>query len=128
MKVSLLELYFQKESSRSESCVLTVLSAPVLLRNVDFRPPAYDVELAEHEVKLTYLDTVGRPVVVAKARNLVEEHIQDFELHYTFERVMLLQEPLLIVLALFLFFLFVIVLVRLDFSITKVCVCMLSSY
>ena len=98
----------------------------VVPRNIDFRPPQYDVELADQEVKLTYLDTVGRPVVVCRARNLVEQHIQDFELHYTFERVMLLQEPLLIVVALYLFFLFVIVLVRLDFSITKVCVCCTS--
>ena len=90
-------------------------------RNIDVRSPPYDVELSEQEVKLTYLDTVGRPVVVCKASNLVEQHIQDFELHYTFERIMLLQEPLLMVVALYMFFLFVIVLVRLDFSITKVC-------
>lgn len=100
-----------------------------LYRNINFQPPPYDVELGDQEVKLTYLDTVGRPVIVCKAENLVEQHIQDFELHYTFERVMLLQEPLLIVVALYLFFLFVIVLVRLDFSITKVCgsFCMLGA-
>lgn len=73
------------------------------------------------ELKLTYLDTVGRPVVSYTAKTLVEQHIQDFELHYTFESIMLLQEPLLMVVALYLFFLFVVVLVRLDFSITKVC-------
>ena len=27
----------------------------------------------------TYLDTVGRPVVQFRKQNLVEEHIQDFE-------------------------------------------------
>lgn len=93
-----------------------------MFRNIDLRPPAYEVEQSEGEVMLTYLDTVGRPVLVCEAKNLVEHHIQDFELHYTFERVMLLQEPLLMVVALYLFFLFVIVLVRLDFAITKVSV------
>lgn len=72
------------------------------------------------EIKLTYLDTIGRPVIVCRAENLVEQHIQDFQLTYTFESVMLLQEPLLMVVGLYLFFLFVIVIVRLDFSITKV--------
>lgn len=42
------------------------------------------------------------------------------QLHYTFQRFMLLQEPLLVVGAFYLLFLAVIVYVRLDFSITKV--------
>lgn len=96
-------------------------------RNIDFQPPPYDVEREDDDLKLTYLDTVGRPVVRCTARNLVEHHIQDFELHYTFERIMLLQEPLLMVVALYLFFLFVIVVVRLDFAITKVCLIKSSS-
>lgn len=97
------------------------------LRNIELRPPAYDVERADDEIMLTYLDTVGRPVVICTARNLVEQHIQDFELQYTFERVMLLQEPLLMVVALYLFFLCVIIVVRLDFSITKVSPSVLNS-
>ncbi len=121
-------LFFQKESSKCcgrllHCTLLHVLN--VCFRNIDFQPPPYDVEVADQEVKLTYLDTVGRPVVVCRAQNLVEQHIQDFQLNYTFERVMLLQEPLLIVVALYLFFLFVIIVVRLDFSITKVCFCFL---
>ena len=86
-------------------------------RNLDFRPPSYDVEEGSQEVKLTYLDTMGRPVIVARASNLVEQHVQDF---YLFQSVMLLQEPLLIVAALLIFFLCVIVIVRLNFSITEV--------
>ena len=72
------------------------------------------------ELKYTYLDTIGRPIVVVTAENLVEQHIQDFQVSYTFNLVMLLQEPLLVVAALYLFFLMVIVVVRLDFSITEV--------
>lgn len=91
-----------------------------MLRNINLQPPSYEIEQANEELMLTYLDTVGRPVIVCTAQNLVEQHIQDFELHYTFERIMLLQEPFLMVVALYLFFLFVIVVVRLDFAITKV--------
>ena len=54
------------------------------------------------------------------AENLVEQHIQNFQVSYTFDSIMLLQEPLLVVAALYLFFLVVIIAVRLDFSITEV--------
>ncbi len=60
---------------------------------MELRPPSYKLEERPREVRLTYLDTVGRPVVVCEAANLVEQHIQDFELHYEFEGIMLLQEP-----------------------------------
>ena len=33
-------------------------------------------EIARH---YTYLDVMGRPVVTAKATNLVEDHVADFE-------------------------------------------------
>lgn len=42
------------------------------------------------------------------------------QLHYTFQKMLLLQEPLLVVGAFYLLFLAVIVYVRMDFSITKV--------
>jgi len=56
---------------------------------------------------------------VVHKTDLVEQHIQDFELQYTFEKLWLLQEPLLVVLAFYLLFLTVIIYVRMDFSITK---------
>lgn len=37
------------------------------------------MEEGKRELHFTYLDTVGRPVVVAHKTNLVEQHIQDFE-------------------------------------------------
>ncbi|XP_033102895.1 dolichyl-diphosphooligosaccharide--protein glycosyltransferase subunit 1-like [Anneissia japonica] len=79
----------------------------------------YSVDQDKNELHFTYLDTIGRPVIVARKSNLVEQHIQDFELHYSQQRMLLLQEPLLVVGAFYLLFLTVIVLVRLDFSITK---------
>ncbi|KAI0216738.1 Dolichyl-diphosphooligosaccharide--protein glycosyltransferase subunit 1 [Lamellibrachia satsuma] len=79
----------------------------------------YTVNRGRNSLHYTYLDTVGRPVIVASKDNLVEQHIQDFEIHYTFTKLMLLQEPLLVVAAFYLLFVIVIVYVRLDFSISK---------
>jgi hypothetical protein len=46
------------------------------------------------------------------------QHIQDFEIHYTFDKIMLFNEPMLIVIPLFGLFCLVIILVRLNFAIT----------
>lgn len=35
----------------------------------------------KRELHYTYLDTIGRPVVVVQKSNLVEQHIQDFEVY-----------------------------------------------
>lgn len=61
----------------------------------------FDAERAPDEIRKTYLDTFGRTVAVLKKSNLVENHIQEFEVHYTFNRMMMIQEPLLIILFLF---------------------------
>lgn len=79
----------------------------------------FTVKKDKNTLHYTYLDTIGRPVIVAHKTNLVDAHIQDFELWYTFEKYLLLQEPLLVVGAFYLLFLLVIIYVRLDFSITK---------
>jgi oligosaccharyltransferase complex subunit alpha (ribophorin I) len=49
---------------------------------------------------------------------MVFQHIQDFEIHYTFDKIMLFNEPMLIVIPLFGLFCLVIVLVRLNFAIS----------
>ncbi|XP_005100561.1 dolichyl-diphosphooligosaccharide--protein glycosyltransferase subunit 1 [Aplysia californica] len=87
-------------------------------KNIELKVP-FDVERKGDEIHYTYLDTLGRPVVVLNKVGLVEQHIQDFELHYTFPKYLLLQEPLLLVGAFYLLFLIVIIYVRLDFAITK---------
>lgn len=86
--------------------------------NIKFRAP-YAVNRGKDELHFTYLDTFGRPVVIARKTDLVEQHIQDFELEYTFQKAMLLQEPMLVVGAFYLLFLIVIIYVRMDFSISK---------
>jgi len=87
-------------------------------KNIRVKTPFPIVRDADN-LHFTYLDTVGRPVITMKKNNLVEQHIQDFELRYTFPKYMLLQEPLLVVTAFYLLFVLVIVYVRLDFSISK---------
>lgn len=56
---------------------------PSAYRNIDLRTP-YPVEEEGQERLFTYLDTVGRPVVVARKKNLVEEHILDFQASASF--------------------------------------------
>ena len=78
----------------------------------------YDVERKADQLHYTYLDTVGRPVVVIEKKNTVDNHIQDFKLKYKFSKWMILQEPLLVVGFFYLLFTLVIILCRIDFSIS----------
>eukprot|EP00250_Pteridium_aquilinum_P001424 c11620_g1_i1 orf=429-2282(-) len=72
-----------------------------------------------HEVKYSYLDSVGRPVVVLTKKNVVQEHNVFFEVHYKFNTIAMLVEPLMLVTGFFLFFVACIVYARMDFSISK---------
>ncbi|KAL7986108.1 hypothetical protein Chor_011274 [Crotalus horridus] len=87
-------------------------------KNIHVDSP-YEISRAPDELHYTYLDTFGRPVIVAHKSNLVEQHIQDIVVHYTFNKILMLQEPLLVVGAFYILFFTVILYVRLDFSITK---------
>lgn len=87
-------------------------------KNLKLIPPFPVTRLAD-SLHYTYLDTFGRPVVAFTKRNLVENHISDLNLSYDFSRVMMLQEPLLVVGFFMTLFLLVIVWLRLDFSISK---------
>lgn len=79
----------------------------------------YSVSRLGDELHYTYLDTFGRPVISFTKKNLVENHIHDFNLKYNFSRVLMLQEPLLVVGFLYILFICVIIWMRLDFSIIK---------
>ena len=94
---------------------------PEHVRDIEFYPPTLDgdVQRAPDEKHYTYLDTVGRPVIVVTKRNALFQHIQDFEVHYTFDKVMLFHEPMLIVIPLFGLFCLVIILARLNFAISS---------
>lgn len=86
--------------------------------NVSLITP-YSVTRKADTLHFTYLDTLGRPVIEFTKRNLVESHITDFNLKYKFSRILMVQEPLLVVGFLYVLFVFVIIWMRLDFSITK---------
>ncbi|KAJ3602960.1 hypothetical protein NHX12_030704 [Muraenolepis orangiensis] len=98
---------------------LTVkLILPEGAKNIHVDTP-YPIDRLPNQLHYTYLDTFGRPVLVATKSNLVEQHIQDVVVHYTFNKVLMLQEPLLVVGAFYILFFTVIIYVRLDFAITK---------
>lgn len=90
---------------------------PEGVSNIELSTP-YTVERREDAKHYTYLDTAGRTVVVIKTVGLLtENHVQDFQLQFTFPHRSMLREPLLLVGAFFLLFLLSILYVRLDFSI-----------
>lgn len=98
--------------------LITKIILPEGAHDIHLSTP-YPVERLPDSLHFTYLDVKGRPVVTIRKTNLVENHIQDFELSYVFPRILMLQEPLLVVIAFYLLFLLVVIYVRLDFSITK---------
>ncbi|KAK5934432.1 hypothetical protein CgunFtcFv8_014832 [Champsocephalus gunnari] len=102
--------------------VIDFLTVKIILpegaRNIQMDTP-YKIDRKPNQLHYTYLDTFGRPVLVASKSNLVEHHIQDVMVHYNFNRILMLQEPLLVVAAFYILFFTVIIYVRLDFAITK---------
>ncbi|XP_070698997.1 dolichyl-diphosphooligosaccharide--protein glycosyltransferase subunit 1 [Pempheris klunzingeri] len=102
--------------------VIDSLTVKIILpegaRNIQVDTP-YKIDRMPDQLHYTYLDTFGRPVLVATKSNLVEHHIQDVVVHYNFNKILMLQEPLLVVGAFYILFFTVIIYVRLDFAITK---------
>lgn len=96
----------------------TVIVLPVGVKNVKVNPP-YAVTRLPDSVTYKYLDTIGRLVITLEKDNLVEQHIQDLEIVYDWQPVLLFHEPILVSVALYLIFIVVILYVRLDFSIHK---------
>lgn len=79
----------------------------------------YSVTRLPDSLHYTYLDTIGRPVISFTKKNLVENHIHDFNLKYNFSTISMLYEPALVIGFLFVIFVAVIFMMRLDFSLTK---------
>ena len=71
------------------------------------------------EVKHTYLDTSGRPVVVLHKTNLVPDHNVEFTVNYSFFSLLMLREPFLLVSAFALLFAGTIAYVRCDFVLSR---------
>jgi oligosaccharyltransferase complex subunit alpha (ribophorin I) len=85
-------------------------------KDFDLKTP-YEVKRGDTYLHYTYLDTIGRPVIVLTKSNVVENHIQDFQLKYTYNRLMILQKPFVLIGAFLLLFTLIIALVRIDFTI-----------
>lgn len=100
-----------------EKCTTKII-LPEGVDNINLKTP-YPVERLTDSLHHTYLDTKGRTVIILRKENLIESHIQDFKLSYSFSRILMLQEPLLVSVALYALFLVVIAYVRFDFAISK---------
>jgi len=86
-----------------------------------FYPP-FSVERRPNEAKNVYFDftdSIVRPIFVANAKNLVEQHIQDYTLEFNYRSIYLLRQPLLFTTAAMVLFITVIIFFRLDFAITR---------
>nr|XP_027104969.1 dolichyl-diphosphooligosaccharide--protein glycosyltransferase subunit 1B [Coffea arabica]XP_027104970.1 dolichyl-diphosphooligosaccharide--protein glycosyltransferase subunit 1B [Coffea arabica]XP_027104972.1 dolichyl-diphosphooligosaccharide--protein glycosyltransferase subunit 1B [Coffea arabica] len=71
------------------------------------------------EKKHSYLDVVGRTVLVLEKKNVVPDHNSPFQVHYKFNPVFMLAEPLMLVLGFFLLFVASIAYLHMDIAIRK---------
>lgn len=88
--------------SKFYSTVKVIL--PERASNVELKTP-YGVKRLPDEIHYTYLDYTGRTVVVLKKEMLVDLHIQNFQVEYTFDKMSIFYEPFLIVAFFFILFL-----------------------
>jgi len=78
----------------------------------------FEVDQADHDTRLTYLDTVGRPVLVLRKRNVVKQHNVNFMVGYQFSKLGLVREPLMVTAVFLIFFASAMLFVRADFSLS----------
>uniref|UniRef100_A0A1J3F8T6 Dolichyl-diphosphooligosaccharide--protein glycosyltransferase subunit 1 n=1 Tax=Noccaea caerulescens TaxID=107243 RepID=A0A1J3F8T6_NOCCA len=71
------------------------------------------------QVKYSYLDIVGRTVVVLQKDNVVPTHNVPFQVYYTFKPIYMLAEPFMLVSAFFFVFVASLAYVHIDLSIAK---------
>ncbi|PSN44644.1 Dolichyl-diphosphooligosaccharide--protein glycosyltransferase subunit 1 [Blattella germanica] len=96
--------------------LITKVILPEHCTDIWMHPPYSMVRLPDGK-HFSYLDITGRPVIIVAKNNLVEHHIQDFELEYTFPSGMFLMEPLILIFAYFSILILVLLVKFLDFSI-----------
>jgi len=75
----------------------------------------YSVEVSK-ENKFTYLDVIGRPILVLQKDNMVNEHSQVFQFKYKFNNIYMLIEPSLLIVGFFVVFITMVVIRRIDFK------------
>ncbi|XP_010554543.1 PREDICTED: dolichyl-diphosphooligosaccharide--protein glycosyltransferase subunit 1B-like [Tarenaya hassleriana] len=69
------------------------------------------------EVKYSYLDVMGRVVVVLKKNNVVPSHNVPFQVYYSFKPMFMLAEPFMLVSAFFMFFVACLAYIHIDLTI-----------
>jgi len=77
-----------------------------------------DIDSESKDVRVTYLDTTGRPVLILKKAGMVGVPRKYFQVSYSFSQIVMLKEPILLISAFVAFFFACIVYVRVDLSIT----------
>lgn len=85
--------------------------------NIEWSTP-FHIDSADMDVRMTYLDLTGRPVVVMRKNRVVKDHNQHFIVSYKFEKINFYREPVFIVMAFFAMFFTFFVFNRIDFSLT----------
>lgn len=78
----------------------------------------FDVDELRTDTHFTYLDTVGRPVLVIEKSNLWRHHNQHFQVVYSFSNTDMIREPLMLVAGFFALFLASIFYMRMQLSIS----------
>merc|ERR1719266_256147 len=92
---------------------------PEGVTDIEVKTP-YKMTRGEDGLHHTYLDTTGRTVIhLSTNKLLTENHIQDFQISFTYPHRTMVTEPLLLVSFFFFFYLVTIIYVRLDFSISQ---------
>ncbi|XP_041023152.1 dolichyl-diphosphooligosaccharide--protein glycosyltransferase subunit 1B [Juglans microcarpa x Juglans regia] len=71
------------------------------------------------ETKYSYLDIVGRTVVVLEKNNVVPEHNSPFQVYYNFNPIFMLAEPLMLTSVFFLLFIACLAYLHVDLSLRK---------
>lgn len=77
-----------------DKATVTVL-LPEGSSDVKVRLP-YSANREKDSVSYTYLDVLGRPQLTFHKNNLVEDHIQNVEIEFTYKKIFMAQEPILI--------------------------------
>lgn len=78
----------------------------------------HEVDSEQVETTQLYLDTIGRPVLVIRKKNVVYEHGSEFLLSYSFSSIWMLQEPALLAGAFVTLFLLATVITRISITIS----------
>lgn len=71
------------------------------------------------ETSYSYLDIVGRTVVVLEKKNVVPEHSIPFQVYYNFNPIFMLAEPFMLASVFFFFFMACVAYLHIDLSIRK---------